>query len=51
METLKRIFAALRVFLGWADQSEQRLSPEHGWLLPAAAVLRHRPVYLTRRGR
>lgn len=51
MEALKRIFAALRVSLGWAEQSEQRLSPDHGWLLPAAAVMRDRPVYTMRRGR
>jgi hypothetical protein len=39
---LGRAFAALRVWLGLNDPSENRLHPSHGWLLPpvAAAVAR-----------
>jgi len=31
---LRRAFAALRVWLGWNDPSENHLHPAHGWLLP-----------------
>jgi len=39
---LGRAFAALRVWLGLNDPSENRLHQSHGWLLPpvAAAVAR-----------
>jgi hypothetical protein len=35
---LRRAFATLRVWLGFADQSVDRLTPAHGWLLPPAAT-------------
>jgi hypothetical protein len=40
MNALKRLFSALRVWLGWGDMSEERLSPPHGWLLPDPAMRR-----------
>jgi hypothetical protein len=40
MNALKRLFSALRVWLGWGDMSEERLSPPHGWLLPDPAIRR-----------
>ena len=40
MRTLKRIISALRVWLGWGDPSEDRMSPAQGWLLPALSTLR-----------
>lgn len=39
---LGRVFAALRVWLGLNDPSENRLHQAHGWLLPAAAEVRAR---------
>jgi hypothetical protein len=35
---LGRAFAALRVWLGLNDPSENRLHPSHGWLLPPVAA-------------
>jgi len=37
---LRRTFAALRVWLGMNDPSENHLHPSHGWLLPVPAVAR-----------
>jgi len=33
MKTVKSMVTAVRMWLGWGDLSETRLSPEHGWLL------------------
>ena len=41
---LSRAFAALRVWLGLNDPSENHLHPSHGWLLPPSAD--HRPRVL-----
>jgi hypothetical protein len=40
MNTLGRIFHALRVWTALADPSESRLTPSHGWLLPTPADAR-----------
>jgi hypothetical protein len=42
METLKRLFRAIAVSLGFGHSSEDRLSPDHGWLLPAPATVKAR---------
>jgi hypothetical protein len=34
---MERAFHTLRTWLGLADASEARLTPAHGWLLPAPA--------------
>ncbi len=34
MNRLKKIIEALRARLGW-DDVDRRMSPAHGWLLPA----------------
>ena len=36
---LERAMSALRGWLRGNDSPEARMSPEHGWLLPTAAVL------------
>jgi hypothetical protein len=40
MDMLGRLIHWLRVWTGLADASESRLTPSHGWLLPAPAVAR-----------
>lgn len=40
MTLLGRIFHTLRVWTGLADASESRITPDHGWLLPAPADAR-----------
>lgn len=46
MKTLKNIIAAARVYLGFGELSETRLSPAHGWLLrqPSTAPAGDRQV-------
>ncbi len=39
MKTLNRVISRLRAWMGWVDLDENRLSPDHGWLLPTPAVL------------
>jgi hypothetical protein len=39
---LRRIVSAVRVSMGWGDLATERLSPEHGWLLPKPGWLRER---------
>ncbi len=57
MDMLGRLFHTLRVWTGLADASESRITPGHGWLLPAPAVARQqreesdeRRATLARRG-
>ena len=38
-DLLDQVLASIRSWLGWRDLSETRLSPGHGWLLPAPAVV------------
>jgi hypothetical protein len=40
MRNLKTFLSAVRDLLGWGDSPQSRLSPPHGWLLPAASELR-----------
>lgn len=44
---LSRAIAAVRVWLGFNDPSENRLYPEHGWLLPPVSMARARPAIVT----
>jgi hypothetical protein len=44
MNPLKKMIDALRVRLGWDDVPHDRLSPLHGWLLPAPSLLRVAPA-------
>jgi hypothetical protein len=37
MNLLRRSFSTLRTWLGLGDTSDDRLTPSHGWLLPATA--------------
>jgi hypothetical protein len=37
--SLKRVITEIRVWLGWGDMSEERVSPPHGWLLPKPTTL------------
>ena len=43
VDTLKRWFSTARIWLGWGDIADSRLSPAHGWLLPALARVRQTP--------
>jgi hypothetical protein len=40
MSMLGRAFHTLRVWLGLADASESRITPDYGWLLPVPAEAR-----------
>ncbi len=42
--TIHNAIAAIRRYFGWANISEERLSPEHGWLLPTASQLHALPT-------
>jgi hypothetical protein len=37
--TIRETLSRLRRYIGWADISEARLSPDHGWLLPTPSTL------------
>jgi hypothetical protein len=39
MKTLGRVISVLRGWMGWVDIEQDRLSPDHGWLLPTPTVL------------
>jgi hypothetical protein len=39
MKTLDRVLSALRGWLRGNDSLDDRMSPEHGWLLPTAPAL------------
>lgn len=39
---MKKLWALLLARFGWNEASENHLSPSHGWLLPAPALLRER---------
>ncbi|HEY7410899.1 MAG TPA: hypothetical protein VII13_09170 [Vicinamibacteria bacterium] len=41
---LSRVVAAVRVWIGLNDPSENRLHPSHGWLLPSPAYMRARAL-------
>jgi hypothetical protein len=43
---LSRFVAAVRVWIGLNDPSENRLYPSHGWLLPPASLARARVLAL-----
>jgi hypothetical protein len=36
MNLLRRSLSVLRTWLGLGDPSDDRLTPSHGWLLPAS---------------
>jgi hypothetical protein len=38
MQTLTSLLSTVRVWLGFGDPSDERLSPDHGWLLPPAST-------------
>ena len=38
-ELLNRAITGVRLWLGWTDLSETRMSPGHGWLLPTPSVV------------
>jgi hypothetical protein len=40
MNLLGKAFEKIRVWVGLADASESRLTPDHGWLLPVPAEAR-----------
>ena len=42
MNMLSRAFQTLRAWIGLGDASGSHLTPDHGWLLPAAADARRR---------
>jgi hypothetical protein len=43
MNLLGRSFSTLRSWLGLGDASDDRLTPSHGWLLPAPEAVVARP--------
>jgi hypothetical protein len=46
MKTMKSMVTAVRMWLGWGELSETRLSPDHGWLLrePSGAPVEKKPA-------
>jgi hypothetical protein len=47
---LSRALAAVRVFLGFNDPSENHLHQAHGWLLPPVSMVRARPAVVSSAG-
>jgi hypothetical protein len=39
MNLFQRSISTLRTWLGLGDQSDDRLTPSHGWLLPSPATV------------
>jgi hypothetical protein len=42
--TIRQAFSRLRLYIGWADINEERLTPAHGWLLPTPSTMASLPA-------